>query len=144
MERIGMVFAGFLAGMGVSAGTFAFVIVIGIIPRIIRKTKMENVLLTENMVILGAVVGNMLSLWEGPIWNVAGIWGHIIIAVYGICTGIFVGCISVALAEIMHTFPVIFRRFGLKKGLSLVVFAMAFGKLIGSLFYFVFGFTSTA
>ena len=64
--------------------------------------------------------------------------------IYGVCTGMFVGCMSVALAEILHTFPVIFRRAKLKNGLSAVVYAMALGKMAGSLYYFFSGFFATA
>ena len=33
----------FLAGAGVSAGVFAFVLVIGVVPRILRCSRIENI-----------------------------------------------------------------------------------------------------
>ena len=39
----------FLAGAGVSAGVFAFVLVIGVVPRILRCSRIENIILIENI-----------------------------------------------------------------------------------------------
>ena len=139
-----MFIGSFLAGSAVSAGTFAFIIVIGIMPRILRKSKMTDVLFLENVIIAGVIAGNLLSLWDKKLFTFPYLVGHLIVVVYGVCTGMFVGCMSVALAEILHTFPIIFRRTKLKIGLSAVVYAMAAGKLLGSLFYFVMGYFRTA
>ena len=139
-----MFIASFLAGSAVSAGTFAFIIVIGIMPRILRRSKMTDVLFLENVIIAGVIAGNLLSLWDKKLFTFPYLVGHLIVVVYGVCTGMFVGCMSVALAEILHTFPIIFRRTKLKIGLSAVIYAMAAGKLLGSLFYFVMGYFRTA
>lgn len=139
-----MFIASFLAGSAVSAGTFAFIIVIGIMPRILRRSKMTDVLFLENVIIAGVIAGTLLSLWDKKLFTFPYLVGHLIVVVYGVCTGMFVGCMSVALAEILHTFPIIFRRTKLKIGLSAVVYAMAAGKLLGSLFYFVMGYFRTA
>ena len=144
MMHIMMFIAAFLAGTAVSAGTFAFIIVIGIMPRILRKSKMTDVLLLENIIIIGVIAGNILSLLNGNIFVLPYGLSHVIMVIYGACTGMFVGCMSVALAEILHTFPVIFRRAKLKNGLSAVVYAMALGKMAGSLYYFLSGFFATA
>ena len=144
MSHIFMFIASFLAGSAVSAGTFAFIIVIGIMPRILRRSKMTDVLFLENVIIAGVIAGNLLSLWDKKLFTFPYLVGHLIVVVYGVCTGMFVGCMSVALAEILHTFPIIFRRTKLKIGLSAVVYAMAAGKLLGSLFYFVMGYFRTA
>ena len=64
-------------------------------------------------------------------------FGPALLCVYGISAGIFVGSIAVALAEILNTFPITFRRMGLKVGLFWVMLAMAAGKVAGSLYYFL-------
>ena len=119
--------AAFLAGVGVSAGTFAFILVIGVVPRIMGRMEIKDVVLIENVIVLGVVLGNISSTFE-------------VIVLYGISTGVFVGCISVALAEILHTFPILFRRFNLNKGLKLVIFSMAIGKVVGCIYYFLLGY----
>lgn len=126
-----------LAGLAVSAGTFAFILVIGVIPRILQRTGQKKVMLFENIIILGIIAGNIFSTI--PVYMPLG---EIFIVIYGIATGIFVGCIAVALAEILHTFPIIFRRLNLKWGLRAVIISMALGKFCGSLFYFFYGYNA--
>ena len=129
------------SGIAVSAGTFAFLLVIGVIPRMLCKTSLaKQVIRIENVIILGIIFGVVSSvyMWSFPVYG--WIFGHMIVALYGISAGIFVGCIAAALAEILHTFPIMFRRVSLKVGLPWVMAAMAFGKLCGSLFYFITGY----
>lgn len=139
----------FLAGAGVSAGVFAFVLVIGVVPRILRCSRIENIILIENVMICGVVAGNISSVLDTaynlgfanmPKVPVSNICGNIIIAIYGLCVGIFVGCIAVALAEILH----IYKRMKLRAGLGIIVISMAIGKALGALYYFLTGFVATS
>ena len=140
----------FLAGAGVSAGVFAFVLVIGVVPRILRCSRIENIILIENVMICGVVAGNISSVLDTaynanmPKVPVSNICGNIIIAIFGLCVGIFVGCIAVALAEILHTFPIIYKRMKLRAGLGIIVISMAIGKAMGALYYFLTGFVATS
>lgn len=56
--------------------------------------------------------------------------------VYGLAAGVFSGCLSVALAEVLNVFPVLFRRMGIKTGLEILITFFAFGKVAGGLVYF--------
>lgn len=87
----------------------------------------------ENAIILGGIVGNLYSVFL----QFTLPFGSVILALFGISAGIFVGCISVALAEILNTFPIMFRRFKIKIGLAWVLYGMALGKAIGSAYYFI-------
>ena len=51
----------FLAGVGVSAGTFAFILVIGVVPRIMGRMEIKDVVLIENVIVLGVMLGNISS-----------------------------------------------------------------------------------
>lgn len=128
-------FIGLAAGTAVAAGTFAFIIVIGVVPRMIAKSNTAaQTLLFENMIVLGGSTGCVVSVFtDMPI--LSGSW---LLCIYGLCAGIFVGCISVALAEILNTFPILFRRFKISHGLPWVMIAMAAGKCIGACYYFFF------
>lgn len=142
MEHLIFIIIGLCAGAAVAAGAFAFLIVIGVLPRIICKINVkEHVLLFENMVILGILYGTVKSVYS---WEAKLPGAHLLIALFGLSSGIFVGGIAAALAEILHTFPIMFRRLNLKRGLSFVMGAMALGKLLGSLFYFLFGYAIIA
>lgn len=136
-----MAFVSFACGVAVSAGTFAFILVIGVVPRMIRKMNLaDKVICFENMIVLGVLTGAVFSIieWEARL-SVAWI-GHLLLGIYGFVAGTFVGCIAVALAEILNTFPILFRRLYINRGLSFVMIAMALGKTIGSLYYFFFGY----
>ncbi len=67
------------------------------------------------------------------------LWTVLLILI-GIFAGIFVGCLSIALAEVLDGIPIFARRVKLKMGVSIAVLAVALGKIAGSLVYFVNGF----
>ena len=134
IEHIILGAIGLVAGATAAAGTFAIIIVLGVVPRLIGKCQeAERTLLFENAIILGGIFGNTFSIFTKlrlPL-------GSPLLMVYGLCVGIFVGCMAVALAEILDTFPIVFRRLRLKMGLPAVIFSIALGKLCGALFYFI-------
>ena len=55
---------------------------------------------------------------------------------FGLGSGIQVGCLVMALAEIMNVFPIVFRRLQLKIGMQWVITSLAVGKALGGLWYF--------
>ena len=111
IEHIFLGFCGLAAGLAVSAGTFAFLIVIGVIPRMIGKcNRAAETMHFENAVILGGICGNLASVFL----QIRIPFGPLLLCAFGISAGIFVGSIAVALAEILNTFPITFRRMGLK------------------------------
>lgn len=139
LKSLFIILIGFLAGTGISAGTFAFLLVIGVVPRMIRTANLNNkIILLENVIIAGIMTGTFLSFWKQEM--LLGMFSRLFFICFGAGAGVFVGCIAVALAEILDTFPIIFRRMKLHDGLEEVMFAMAFGKLAGSFFYFLYGY----
>ena len=103
MKEIFLGFIGLASGTAVSAGVFSFIITVGVVPRIIGKSRTAtDIVLYENTVILGGVFG----------------------------------CLAIALAEILNTFPIMFRRFGIKEGLSWIMLFMALGKMAGAFYFY--------
>lgn len=140
VKHILLSLSGLVSGAAVSAGTFAFLIAIGVIPRLVGKSNTARSLLGyETTIFLGGVTGNILSVFL----DLSIPLGRPVLVLFGFCAGIFVGCIAVSLAEIINTFPIIFRRFKLGMGLAWALTFMAFGKLTGALFYFWYGYRST-
>ena len=137
-----LLFSGFCGGIGVSAGTFAFMLVIRVIPRIIQKAKIEKkVIFIENTIMAGILTGTLLSLFEWEKRWLFILLGRFLLVVFGLSAGVFVGCTAVALAEILDTFPIFFRRIHLdEKACVKLLFCMAIGKSVGALFYFCFGY----
>lgn len=132
IKEIFLGFVGLASGTAISAGVFSFIISIGVVPRIIGKSRTAgDVMVYENAVLLGGTFGNLVSLFSLKL--PVGMW---IILVYGLSAGIFTGCLAVALAEILNTFPIMFRRFGIKEGLSWIMLFMALGKMAGALYFY--------
>lgn len=132
MKEVFLGFIGMASGTAVSAGVFSFIITVGVVPRIIGKSRTANdVILYENAVILGGTLGNIFALFHLPLH--LGLW---LIILFGLSAGIFVGCLAVALAEILNTFPIMFRRLGVKEGLSFIMLFMALGKMAGALYFY--------
>lgn len=132
IKEIFLGFIGLASGTAVSAGVFSFIITVGVVPRIIGKSRTAtDIVLYENAVILGGVFGNIFALFH--IQLNLGIW---LIILFGLSAGIFVGCLAIALAEILNTFPIMFRRFGIKEGLSWIMLFMALGKMAGAFYFY--------
>lgn len=126
--------AGAIAGGATAAGTFAFVIIIGVIPRMIGKLgRAEDKMRFGTAIITGGIAGAVFSVFP----EIRIPFGSFFLIIFGFCAGIFVGCISVALAEILNTFPILFRRLKIKRGLFWVMLSIALGKMAGSFYYFL-------
>lgn len=139
LQGIGLFLLGGAAGIATSAGLMAILITLGVIPRIMGRMQLaENVFLIETMLTIGGVAGCVLSFGMGN-WTlglghkgIAGILGQLLLGVYGIGAGVFVGCQAIALAEILNIFPIMFRRMKLQIGLPVILLVMAAGKIVGA------------
>ena len=108
---------GLLCGIGVAAGVFALVASLGMVPRMAGKTSVAAyVPALENGLIAGGIFGCVLAVFPDLPFPV-GTW---FLGVYGLASGVFSGCLSVALAEVLNVFPVLFRRMGIKTGLEIL------------------------
>lgn len=138
-------------GVLASAGVFTVLIAVGLIPRFAGSTHTSRyVVLYEEMVVFGTITGSFMSIfneysqvgafWQERIPNLEGLWlglGNVALAIFGLFCGMFVGCLALAIAEMLDSIPIFTRRVSLRHGIGLVILAMAIGKLIGSLLYFI-------
>ncbi len=131
-QTVIMALLGLGGGFLVAAGVVALLVGLGIITRFtgLAHTAVHN-RLYETAIILGAVGGNLLTVYQIPVPT-----GRFGLALLGLSAGIYVGGWIMALAEVVNIFPVFARRIGLVKGVSFLVLAIAFGKIAGSLLYF--------
>lgn len=128
-------FLGLSAGLGIAAGLFAFLVALGTISDFADRTHTgKYVVLYEDFIIAGGILGNLFWVFEVGWLNVN--W---LLPVFGLFIGIFVGCWSMALADILNIFPIFIRRAKITTGISVLILAMAFGKSLGSLLYFYKG-----
>lgn len=134
---------GLSAGGVIAAGIFAFLAVIGVFPRLIGKTKTRNrILLYETCIVVGGVIGNLIDVYEFPI-PMGMVLGTIVLLLFGLGAGIFVGCLVMSLAETLDALPVLSRRIHLAVGLQYIILSVAFGKMLGSFAFFWYGIGSS-
>ena len=92
LNHILLGFLGIAFGGAVAAGTFAFVIVIGVVPRMIGKcNRAAGTLCFEQAIILGGILGNIVSVFLQMHIPLGQVSGHIFLGLYGLSAGMFVG-----------------------------------------------------
>ena len=134
MNNLLAIFISLSAGLVISSAIFSFIAAIGIVPRLARKSRTENYIKVYETSI--AIAGTIGASWLAVSFNIDFIFLNVIIAFLVFCGGIFLGVLAVSLAEVMDVIPILFRRAKLKFGLWLLVYAIAFGKAIGTIIYF--------
>lgn len=154
LKQIFLCIIGLSAGLIVSGGVFTVLISVGLIPRFAGKMHVaRHIFILEEMVVFGTVFGGFCSVfpeyaqlgtflqstdmfasaaWQG-IWHFFSV---LLLLVIGLFSGIFVGCLALAIAEMLDTIPIFSRRIGFRHGLGIAILGVALGKFIGSLIYF--------
>lgn len=154
-SKVFLAFYGLSAGLLVSAGIFTVLLAVGLTPRFVGTTHTaKKILLYEECITAGAVIGTLFSAIPGMMH--AGEWvrrfmarnpdsriamaldigGEVFLGIAGLFMGMFVGCLALAIAEMLNSIPIFARRTSFRHGLGIAVLAVALGKLAGSLYYF--------
>ena len=144
-------------GFIVSGGVFTVLISVGLIPRFAGKMHIaKHIFILEEMVVLGTLAGDFVSVFSDSadlgewilahdafgtaatetVWSIVG---NGLMIIFGIFSGIFVGALALAIAEMLNTIPIFSRRIGFRHGLGIAILSVALGKLAGSLIYFAQG-----
>ena len=88
---------GLSAGVAAAGGLFSFIVELGVVADFADRTHTgDQILLYENSVALGGILGNVLYIYQigfagGPAQVSLGPW---VLGIFGIFAGIFVGCLS--------------------------------------------------
>ncbi|MEY8320243.1 stage V sporulation protein AB [Lachnospiraceae bacterium 46-61] len=128
-----LIILGLASGGMVAAGIFAFISAIGIVPRMAKRTQTQKYIpFYEDMITLGGIFGTttMFIRYHLPI-------GNVLVVILAFTNGIFVGCLAIALAEVLNVIPIFLRRSRIVRGIPIFICAIAFGKMLGSLLYFI-------
>lgn len=135
VKQILMALIGLSAGSIVAGGLFGFVVSLGIVSDFADRTGTANRIgLYEDAVAVGGILGNLALLYEFPLTMFSPFLG-----LFGIFSGVFVGCWALALAEVLNVFPIFLRRINVTKGTGYVILGIAVGKVLGACAYFFFG-----
>lgn len=125
-----MFFLGLTAGVLIAAGMVAFITVIGVLTRLaIRTNTAKRIMLYEDIVVVGSTIGNVINLFD-----IRLPFGMIGLIIFGFFAGSFVGCLAVALEEVIQIFPIMTHRLKLKMGIPIIVLCLALGKGVGAFF----------
>nr|WP_263328510.1 stage V sporulation protein AB [Neobacillus sp. Marseille-Q6967] len=134
IKVLAVLFLGLSAGLAVGSGFVAFLIVLGIIPRLTQLSKtMKMIHYYEWAVVFGALAGVVASLRD-PIF---GLSEYIMIPL-GLAGGIFVGMLAAGLTEALNVFPILAKRMGIDGKIIILIMAIVLGKIVGSIFQWVY------
>lgn len=123
---------GISCGLIISGGMFTVLLTVGLIPRFAGKTHTaKHVKIYESATILGTIFFCLMQLfeWEIPLTK-------LFLGFFGLFSGIFVGSLAVAIAEMLDGIPIFARRIQFRRGLGIAILFLAIGKTIGSFYYF--------
>lgn len=132
-KQIILTVIGLCGGAAVAGGVFAFLSVLQLVPRLATRLRLASrAYKMETAIFLGGMLGAILSVFHLslPI-------GSIGLCLFGFFSGIFVGCVAMALAETLKVLPILIDRVKFQNGLPYVIAAMALGKAAGC-FYQLF------
>lgn len=123
---------GLSSGMLVAGGLFSFIIELGVLSDFADRTHTgDKILLYEDAVVVGGILGNLFIIFQLQFHSMG--W---ILPIFGLCAGIFTGCWSMALAEMLQVFPIFIRRAKIIRGVPWILLATAIGKGIGSIVFY--------
>lgn len=145
-------FSGFCFGVLTAAGVFTVLTAVGLVPRFVGEThSAKEVILYENLIIAGTIFGGVFSvfsdIWTSgaethnsmPTGNVL-ILSYTFLGIAGLFAGMFVGCLALAIAEMLDSIPIFTRRISFRHGLGCMILSIALGKVFGSLLFFLYRF----
>ncbi len=135
VKQILLAIVGLSGGVVVSAGLFALIVEIGVISDFADRTHTaDHILLYEDCTALGGILGNLIFLFKWPIP-----FQTVALPLFGLLSGVFVGCWAMGLAEILNVFPVFIRRIKIVRYTTAFVISIAVGRGAGALLYFAQG-----
>lgn len=136
INKLILIITGLSGGMITSAGIVALINVVDTVPRLAARTNTASRMHTyETSIILGGTLGNLQNMYMEKI-NLGRILISAYSSVFAVFSGIFVGCLIMALAETLQIMPIYIKRVKLKIGMAFMVICFSLGKFFGSMWYF--------
>lgn len=127
------VLIGLGSGFIVGSGFVAFLAVLGIIPRLVQLSSTKALKSYQNSVIIGAVLGAYFTFSDYSLSL-----SPLLLTLLGLFQGLFVGMLAAALTEVLNVFPLLMKRLGIDQELMWLLMAIVIGKIIGSLFHWLY------
>src|SRR5699024_5151911 len=121
---------GLSSGIVIGSAFLALLTFLGVIPRLMQWVKnTNNGKAFTTSLLIGTLYGTYLTFTNSSI-----MFGFPFLMVWVLLQGVFNGMLIAALVEVLHVFPMISKRLGLKDKIRYLMMAVVFGKIAGSLF----------
>ncbi|MCF6137647.1 stage V sporulation protein AB [Pseudalkalibacillus berkeleyi] len=134
IQIISIMIIGLGGGLAVGAGFVALLTVFGILPRLMQISKTYSRIRSYEM---SVILGVLFSSWYGLRDMTIHMNAWILIPI-GIASGTFIGMLAAALTEVLNVLPILMKRVGFKEQVLGLLMAILFGKVLGSLFHWIF------
>ena len=132
VKQAALAIIGLSAGIVVAGGLFAFIISLSVVSDFADRTHTgSHVMLYEDCVAVGGILSSIFYIYQIHIP-----YGKWLLPVFGLFAGIFVGCWSMALAEVLNLFPIFIRRGKLVRCIPYIILSVALGKALGAFIFF--------
>src|SRR5699024_6437378 len=114
---------GLSSGIVIGSAFLALLTFLGVIPRLMQwvKNTYNGNAFTASLLI-GTLYGTYLTFTGSSI-----MFGFPFLVVWGLLQGIFNGMLVAALVEVLHVFPMISKRLGLRDKIRYLMMAVVFG-----------------
>lgn len=120
---------GFSSGVLIGSIFMALLLILKLLPRILQFFQQTFSIKTISLgLVLGSLFGTYLSFTSSYYLT-----NHFILISWGLLHGVFNGMLAAALLEILHVFPLLTKRIGLKGYLPYFLYALLLGKVVGAL-----------
>lgn len=128
--NVAIALIGLAGGLAVGSGMVAFLVALDIIPRLAQLTRSASrIHWYETAVVIGSVFWTFADFLD---WRLHGtVLSPVIV---GLLAGVFIGLLAAALTEVVNVLPILAKRLGMSGYILLLLMAMVFGKVAGSLF----------
>ncbi len=128
-----IIMIGLAGGLAVGSGMVAFITVLDIIPRLSQLIKgYQYITWFQRALMIGAVSFTWFD-FRGTVFHLPSFLTVII----GSFAGIFVGMLAGALTEVLNVLPILAKRLNMAHVIIILLMAMVFGKIAGSLFHWL-------
>jgi len=133
MSKFLCAMVGFSGGLAVGGGIAAFFSALGVVTRLIMLCGTEKYhKLYPISILLGSLCSTLAYFLDIQLNT-----SKVLLIFVGCLMGVFVGMVASALAEVIDVIPVLSKRLGLVHWIYAIILAMVFGKVCGSLLFWL-------
>ncbi|OLS02862.1 stage V sporulation protein AB [Tissierella creatinophila] len=134
MRELFLVLLSLSAGLAVGGAFAAFITLLNLVARLVQVTETKkHIKVYEWTITISSFISIILYFSEFD-FGLSSTFTSFI----GFGMGIFIGLFSSSLAEVLNVIPLISKKFKVKKELKYIVYSLLLGKVMGSLYFWIF------